>query len=431
MLRIHSYFAALLLSVLIPVSCHRSEPSGFLPVQLAEAAVADTSSAGFKCMSAYDDSGNDGTIAVFGGFDETAVMTEILLTADSFDNIDGTFSGDSLPDFAGETIMPVFDVVNAPYSGYFGTMNEDFIRETALSGFLASVSGSCSSTAFDRSLSRTKPKAKMVILSSSLMAGYGAADIDYVVSAYDKNIGVLNTVSSALSCLVSNACGPANFGVWAAGDVVSSGVYGNCFNEMKSGYQDRKSADSPEWLKTSEVVCLSPEMSDSAAVNVLAFLDRYIDAGYSAPLAGVIMDDPLATCQVDSMNAAVAEIMSSDAPLYEEYRQILSPGFEFISPMETVVSDAYRWLRKNGRFTHLVAWPDIDGYITVPSLEVGGRFIDSDGYLLDDFKYNRAPGSGAATYRFIPLSHSALCPDLAKRMEQLAPVTYKKLVYVY
>ena len=431
MLKLEIYIKAAVPALLFLVSCSREHTDVFVPVPLAETAVSDTSSVWHKALSCAGKPSGEGGIAVFGGFAETAVLTERLLSADMFDNIDGKPGQDGLADFAGETVMPVFDMVNAPYSGYFDRMNEDYIREVAVKGFLASVSDRCSSSVFDRSLSAPKPSAKLVLLSSSILAGYGSRDIGYLVEASGIGTGVLTTVHSSVSSIFSKASQSSNIGVWASQDIVSSGVYGSVFNSIRAEYADRKSPEYRDWAETSEIVCLSTEASGTPEERVRAFLGSYIDAEYDTPLSGVIADDLELASSVDSLNAAVDSIMASGAAADLRYKAVMAPGFRFVSPAECIVADSYRWMRKNDRFTHLIAAPMVKGYMTVTSPDVQTRSLDSDGMLPDEIKYGRAQDSGIETFCFMPVGPGCLGDRALERLEALAPETYKGLVYVY
>lgn len=432
MTRFNTYcMSGAVLSVLLLVSCRREENVNFQPVGLAVEAVSDTASAAAGSLAGYQDVGNAAAIAVFGGFEETAVLAERLLTADKFDNVDAKSRPDGLPDFAGETVMPVFDMVNAPYVGYISSMNENFVRETAVKGFLSALSGHCASSAFDHGHSAVKPRAKIVILSSSLMSGYGSRDIEYIIRNAGLSAGVLNPVESAVSHVLFKADSASNIGVWAANEIVSSGVYGNAFRDIRSECGNRHSEKYLEWAETSEIVCLSPDYGPDAAGNVRSFFDAYLSANYRTPLSGVIIDDFTHACDVDSLNIALNGILLSESPESEIYRQLIIPGFRFVSPVETLAEDCYGWLRENGRFTHLVAMPAMTGYMTVVSSEVQGESLDAGGWLDPEFKYNRAQGSGIETFRFIPLSHSYFSEKDQETMKALAPETYKKLIYVY
>ena len=161
------------------------------------------------------------------------------------------------------------------------------------------------------------------------------------------------------------------------------------------------------------------------------FLSSYIDAEYDTPLSGVIVDDLEKAGMVNSLNAVVDSIMVSDAPEDVRYRSVMAPGFRFVSPAECITADSYRWMRKNDRFTHLIAPPQVYGYMTVTSSDVQARSLDSDGMLLDDFKYDRAQDSDIETFCFTPVSQSCFSAVTLERLEALAPETYKRLVYVY
>ena len=426
-----AYCAAVVFFLFLLSGCGREDTAVFVPAALADKALADTSSVEYKILASDEGAGNDGVIAVFGALDETAAVTEMLLISDMFENIDGKAYPDSLPDFAGETVTPVFDLANAPYRGYFDVTNEDFIREIAVSGFIASVSGKCSSSVFDRSLSREKPEAKLLILSSQILSGYGYDDIVYILSASGRNTGVLTTVRSAVSASLEKMTEGTNIGLWAQPFVVSSGVYGDAFRSLRSSYTDKKSTGYADWAADVEFVCLSPEISGIPAADVRSYMDSYLAAGYTAPLSSVIVDDLVPESFISSMNAEAGAIAGSDLPEDEKYRQVLAEGFSFVSPVKAVVSDSYRWLRKYGRFTHRISFPEVSAYITAPSSEVSEENLDGNGMFAGQYRYNRAAGSEIGTYRFIPAGPRYLTPEIREKLDSLAPVTYNKLVYVY
>ena len=431
MFRIASYITLPVAALFLSVSCGRETVSDFVPAALAETAVSDTSSVWHKCIAGYTGSGNDGPIAIFGGVEETAVLSEVLLTADMFDNIDGSSDPDGLPDFAGETVMPVFDAVNSPYAGYFDAGNGDFVREVAMKGFLSSVSGHCSSSAFDQKLSLEKPEAKLFIFSSSLMSVSGNEDVEYVLERTGKDVGILNPVESSVSFFFSTARENSNLGVWADEAVVRSGVYSGVFGKLRAKYADRHNDSYREWAESQEIVCLSPEMKGNAREKVLGYLEAYLDASYTVPLSCVIVDDPGACHAVDSLNAAVAEILASEAPETEACRSVLAEDFVFISPVRTLARDAYGWLRGNDRFTHYVAAPQVCGYATAVSPRVNPENIVGNGVLEDGYKYERPQGSDVETFLFTPVSQSSFADRDLRIIRDLAPVTYKSLIYVY
>ena len=110
----------------------------------------------------------------------------------------------------------------------------------------------------------TKPRAKLVLLSSSVMSGFGSMDIDYMAAS----AGLMEPVGSVLTYMLDrNTVQPSNIGVWAAREIVSSGVYGNMFKRLAAD----EDGDVSEGAGTAEVVCLSPEMSGSPEETKLYF----------------------------------------------------------------------------------------------------------------------------------------------------------------
>ena len=427
----HSLYILSIGLLFLQVSCRHDATVAFAPVAVAGEALADTASVWYKMLEGIRPSGKDGAIAIFGEFDETAVLSETLLASDMFDNIDGKRMPDGLPDFAGETLMPVFDVANGPYAGYFENMNEDFIREAALKGFLLATSCHCSSSIFDSSFSAQKPGTKLFIFSSSVLAGYGCPDVRYLVSASGLDTGVMSTVESSVSALFENAEQPSNIGVWASRDIISSGVYGNVFKEIRDRHTDKHSEAYLPWAGAAEIVCLSPDYGGTAEESVRNFFESYSAAEYDTPLSGVIVDDLACRGAVDSLNIAAEKLRNSILPEAEACKRLMAPGFRFVSPAETVAADCYEWLRRHDRFTHIVAWPDAAGYMTAVSSGVSPANIDADGMFTDEYKYNRAQNSDLETFRVIPVSQGCLTPEIAERMKRLAPLTYNKLIYVY
>ena len=125
-------------------------------------------------------------------------------------------------------------------------------------GFLLATSCHCSSSIFDSSFSAQKPGTKLFIFSSSVLAGYGCPDVRYLVSASGLDTGVMSTVESSVSALFENAEQPSNIGVWASRDIISSGVYGSVFKEIRDRHTDKHSEAYLPWAGAAEIVCLSP-----------------------------------------------------------------------------------------------------------------------------------------------------------------------------
>lgn len=415
-------FTILVLSVLVAVSCGRTaEEPAARPCPYVVQALSDTSSAGYKVLSAYDDADVSGVISVIGPLAGTAVLTEALLRSDRFDNIDGRMRPDSLPDFAGETISAFFDLANAPYHGYFRSMNEDFVREIAAECAVEAVNGRCYANPFDHEGKTEKRKAKAIMFSSSLMSGYGYDDVRMLFEESGKEICVIAPLQSVFGDIFSRHDNVSAVGVWADIETIASGVY---------GLVSEKEAEKYGAGENFRCVCLSPEFTGNPDADLRTYLDMYAASGHDERLDAVIIDDFTKHAYADSLNAAFSRLLLSDSPESDRYRLSVSGNFGFISPVETMAADCYEYLRGKNRFTHEIAYPAAEGYMTVPVYSPGVQNLDENGFFKDEYKYDRAADSGKRTVKTIPVKERYL-PEDAPQIDSIAPLTYKRLFHVH
>ena len=419
------FFALLALSV----SCRKGREVSVPPLQYVTRALSDTSSAAYGIISGYDDRDNSGSVTVIGPLVETAIVCETLVLSDRFDNIDGRNLPDSLPDFAGEKICAIFDIADAPYAGYLKTMNETFLRETAARCAVEAVNGRCYSHPFDHRMGTEKGKAKMLVLSSSLMSGYGYDDICSMFGAAGKRMHVVAPLQSVFRHIFRTVPEADTVGVWADVDVIASGVYGSV---SAAEAKKREAVDSEAGSDAGkfECVCLSPQFTGNPAEDVKAFLDMYSNSGNKGRLDAVILDDMRWHGHIGQMNAALTELLGADTPEAAEYRSLVSEECAFISPADAMSEECYRILRSEGRFTHRIALPEAEGYLMVPAYNPNVESLDRDGCFKEDYKYNRAPGSETETTRLIPADVRYL-PPCAETPDSTASIIYKSLFHVY
>ena len=95
-----------------------------------------------------------------------------------------------------------------------------------------------------------------------------------------------------------------------------------------------------------------------------------------------------------------------------------------------MAADCYEYLRGKNRFTHEIAYPAAEGYMTVPVYSPGVQNLDENGFFKDEYKYDRAADSGKRTVKTIPFKERYL-PDDAPQIDSIAPLTYKRLFHVY
>jgi hypothetical protein len=287
------HFFYIFLTILSVTSCVRRKPPGFLAVSFVRDLMADTTTAGYRLVSSYDPEDVSGCITIIGAPYECLKVSEEFMESDVFDNVDGRSRSDGLPDFAGENIVSLYDFANAPYTGYIAKGNYKFLRELTVKEALSALDTKCAVSPYDRKDSYTKPKAKIIILTSPLM--------------------------------------------------------------YKFGYDD---------------------------IKVL-----FESAGDKIPIISI----------KDSLDSAVSE--------------------------------CYHIMRKRNMFTHNVAYPKAEGYLTVPASGLPDNSYDEDGNLSYDFKYTRTSASGIATYELIPYSNRYVTRAFVDSMKVAAPKIYGFYVY--
>lgn len=340
------------------VSCRTQGGRTFETIPYVKAIVADTTSAEYGLLRAADPSDSKGSIAIIGEPEEAVYLTEKILTSDRYDNITGRGGKDILPDFAGERVDAVLDVLHAPY-GQFGQDGRERLREATVRGALLSLDTLCRLNSFNEDAVAGKQRAKIIVLTSSLSYADGYADVDTLLKMASRDIPVVSPVESLLSQAFKDAQGTLNIGVWAGREVEASGAYRMAF--------ERYAAAAPKGLQASLSV-LTPDNEGAAEDRFIQFLDLYLEKGSGFPMSVLLLDD--FGVSVERLEAAVATIRKMETPEAVEYNKLLAPDFRFIDASEAVVADIYGILRSRNLFTHNIAYPRVAFYQTI---EAGGQ----------------------------------------------------------
>ncbi len=184
-------------------SCSRKVESGYETIPYVNALLAD-SLAHLKQLASLSGS-SSGTIVLIGEPQECLSVSETLMTCDIFDNIDGRRVKDGLPDFAGETIVPVLDFVNAPYEEYSLTPDgQQFLRELTVRHAVTALDTVCRTNPFNGSLAVGKSPVKILLICSPLLSEYGSADVADLYERIGCDVPVVSAEDS-LSFAVETA----------------------------------------------------------------------------------------------------------------------------------------------------------------------------------------------------------------------------------
>ena len=395
---------ALVMAVVFLPSCQKTKLGhNFLP--LTERLISDTTSSWYYPLSAFNPKSVDGTIALFGASDEVARMTEYLLTADNFNNVDGSSRPDSLPDFAGEIFAPVLDIANTPYQQYISENSEALLGDIAVRAFLSAIDTAVYTVPADSLKSYPRTKAKMVVFPSSLFAAYGAADIDTLNAISGRKVPVIFTPNAMVEYLYSRHSQGMNVGVLTTSDIMGAGVYSSVFPSIMKKYGD----ESTNYY----VFCPDTARSESAKLN--AFLSMFETSGVGGKLSAIIVDD--STVDLGDMREAVDALISSVSAQDAPYRNLLASDFEMVDPMKAVSTVCYKYLRTKNLFTHRISYPEVKCYAAMPSYAVKGAQMDVVGDLEYSFKYGRTPDDGPSVFSVVPLRDEYISRAFLEYME--------------
>jgi hypothetical protein len=264
------------------------------------------------------------------------------------DNVDGTRKRDSLPDFAGETLNAVLDAYNAPYSQFTGSQEGlDSLREVAVKGAIYAWDTVCFRSANDHRIPLKKASAKIMIFTSSLQAEYGLFDVDTLQAMVGGKCRVLSPVG----ILVDNAlaAGAQNILVWAPDAVRESKVW-------EKAMEARQRTDAT-------LAVYTPKPAVDVRTQLRDILRQYLVTGL--PLDALIIDGygvDLAPLQTE-----LSLIRLSGTEEDAAFDKMLSARFQFLEPVEALLTTTYSLLREENLFAHKIAKPAAKYYQSVES----------------------------------------------------------------
>lgn len=319
-------------------------------LDIINVALYDTTSDYHTSLRALDTLGRMNSIAVAGPVEETIAVTEYILGCDIHDNASGMRCPDRLPDFSGETISPLFDLIYSDYDTLSALRNNQ-IRNFTVENTLFAISNTCNINPYDDLRSGVKSASKLLVLSSSYMSAYGRADVDTLFAKNGSGIAVVDPVSAMCAELAERQSHSSVVGVWASAGVLSTGIYEKMLNGRSQG--------------VFSFVSDSLEIHKDAFVR---FLDLYMDSGNTRPLSALLVDNCLYSDEdiLDLQNIANS-ILRCDEDYMIRFKGLLTNDFTVVGSLRSIAGDCYRKLRKDNYFTLKIHYPKVEAYINIES----------------------------------------------------------------
>ena len=106
----------------------------------------------------------------------------------------------------------------------------------------------------------------------------------------------------------------------------------------------------------------------------------------------------------DGFVELLEEIRNSPGIEMEKYRSVLDPDFRFVDANREAVKATYRMLRERNLFTHRIAYPEIQAFVTVPANGIPLESNDFGGRIAQQYKYNHSADASVEVFRTIALS---------------------------
>ena len=375
-----------------------SDPRPTIP--LVERVINDVQSREHQFLLGYDPRDPRGDIVLLDSPERCFFFSECLVTADDKDNVDGSTAPDLLPDFAGERITSVIDLLYPSYASFLAADNAPALREVTVRAALSAVDTACCLGPFDHEKRSVKPSAKLLVITSPYMAAYGGFDVDTLFRSLTGNSPVLNIPEVMMERVMDKRDGAVSIGILTDSLTASSGVYQSIFAELASRRGEGYSSVHALYLPAeaaSDSLSLSAAGMQPDALKMI--LDQYSRSGKTQALTTLYVDDRRVS--LDSLQASDARILSHPSEENAFYRKMLAKDFEMTDGARVVTDACYQYLRDNNLFTHNISYPVAAAFITSP---------ESNEYMLMDFDPH------------------ALTLEMLEKMQEIAPVTYKLYV---
>lgn len=332
--------------LLAAVSCNDRAPVVRDTIPYVKQIAVDTAGT-FSLVRHYRAGGTKGSIALIGEPEECVLLSRAFLTADEVDNIDGKAAPDRLPDFAGETFDVLLDDYNAPYLRLVSA-SRDTLREVAVRNAVMALDTVAFSDASDRSSRLRKNGAKVFVLASSLLSGYGRFDIDTLFKMAGREALILSSEEALVGSAVQS--GIKHAAVWAPAEA------GEAYLSYAADRID--------------LTVITPEGGDirTAFRNLLR---QYRQRKPNTVLDAVLLDS--FTADMDELAAEVEHIHRQITEEDMSFDSMLAVGFRFLEPTSCLTDACYRLLREKNLFTHNIAYPSARYFQTEESMD--GEYV--------------------------------------------------------
>lgn len=359
----------LIVAALFVTGCRETVSTGRSTVQFVNRILWGQLEREAKLIEDFDLKNTDGTIAVVGDKELSSPLVYRLLHNDDFDNVDGRKIPDLLPDFSGETIDFIADDANAPYHNFVAAGQADSLRTLVVKNLIAAIDTAYSVGAFDNEMLSKRKAAKVVVFPSPYFSLYGQFDVDTLLRSMNKPIPVVFPSRMVIESLFDQSDKRFHMAVLTDETTAADGIHRMIFDEVAKSRQ----------AFGSDCIAFARDTVGNVLTN---FLDTYKANGGIMQISAIVIDDP----DVDGVDlrASLDEINNVQTEENINYRKLIASDCVIIDTYEAVTDECFRIFRKNNIFTHNIAYPLYNGYLTINASRGNGyRLVATDKYVPD------------------------------------------------
>lgn len=447
--------------------CKTQQP-GYELIPISSKALSDTTSVWFGNFDSYPQDKSKLPIGIMISRIEEYIVLEKFLTADFFDNITGEEKPDGIRDFAGEKFNVLLDFANSPYRNfYLSAESIDILRDITVRNALHLMDDDYYIIPEDILPTGVKDRVKVLINVSDLPCLYAQEDIDSLLRFSRTGVECLDVVSSGIRAVVSSSEKGSGFavGILSSAEQYHTGKYEEILRKkfLESGFKDRiqvfnqisygmegaiegmrefispsasgirEGYEGPSMgvgdedidvnmmdrygFQTSGHALLFSKTTKGygniqlnspgnyARFHLVSLIEKHRRSGSRIPIQSIILGDVCGSLLLDTLKTVISELYDFSRDGQYLYRNSISQNTVFVDPIECLIKECYRLLRRNRELSLNTSRTDVNSFITIPSPSLESAGIDTlRGSFTDSFKFGREPGLEFSGEKVIPFS---------------------------
>jgi len=422
---------------------------------------------------------------------EELSVLEMFLTSDFFDNITGEEKPDGISDFAGEKFQMLLDYANSPYIDFYrDSAGINILRDVCVRNTLHLMGEDYYIIPDDRIPTGVREPVKLVVNTSDLSCLFCQDDLDTLMEMSGTGVKSLNLFYAGIKAAVAESMsnGAYAVGVLASPELYLASKFESMirdaflqagvnekvqiFQQLSTGIQESVEGDPRYYLpdalairdeyagpilgtsdddidinmmdrygfqtsqnslllRYSRKTCTDIQLNSPgnyARFNLVTLIEKHRRSGSHIPIQAIILGDICDTFVLDTLKSVVDELYNFSRDGQYIYRNSISPDLVFINPVECLVKECYKLLRKEKTLAFNTSRTDVTSFLIIPSPTLTTDKVDSlSGVFSESFKHGRKPGQENSGEKMIPFSMRYLPSDSFISAKFLFPEATKQI----